>query len=127
VTSLVPPLRAFLLAEREASPADHFLLDNGRGEMAFYGPEYLRLAFRRHLDFLHTKKLISDPKGIKPFHGFRAFFITYLFNDLHVDLPTIQKWVGHSSITVTLGYIADPERKLYEAGAKITAIPALHY
>lgn len=99
-------LQGFLRHEHRTKPkGELWLLDNGKGERAYggtHGAHSLTTAFRKHLAAIG-----AAGKGVKPTHGQRALFAT----ELHrrgVDAYTIQQLMGHSSITVTEHYLADP-------------------
>lgn len=60
-------------------------------------------------------------RGIKPVHGFRAYFADELWNRLDLDLSAIQTWLGHQNISVTMRYLANPYAKLGVSAALIGA------
>ena len=82
-------------------------MDNGKGDLAYRSPYALTLSVRRHL-----QKLGFEGRGIKPVHGFRAFFAGELRNRMGLDLHTVKTWLGHSNISVTEGYFPDPAGRL---------------
>lgn len=100
-------LAEYLAAERRAAPNEVYLLDNGKGELAYRAASTLSQCVRRHLQSLGV-----DGRGIKPVHGFRAYFAGELRNRLGLDLHTVKTWLGHSNISVTEGYFPDPEGRL---------------
>ena len=94
-------LRVYLTEERRAFPDEHWLLDNGAGELAFKHPGELIRAFSRHFAALGIN---TDAKVI---HGFRAKYISSLWES-GVDLQTVQELAGHSSPLITAVYTTDP-------------------
>ena len=111
-------LQAFLTRERAAAPAEVWLFDNGRGELAYASPYGLTHAFRRR-----WADIGGALAGIKPVHAFRAFFAQELWGR-GLDLSIVQQWMGHQSQAITAGYLSDPHRRLRDEAARIQA-PAL--
>ena len=56
-------------------------------------------------------------QGFKATHSFRAGYITQLFRD-GVDLETVRRSVGHSSLEVTRGYLTEPDALMKKAVKK---------
>lgn len=117
----MPPfLLAFLHAEHEGKgEREVWLLDNGRGKLAFWSPKALSLAFRRHYDAIG----VPPERRPKAFHGFRALYATKLYNEMGVDIGTIRRLLGHADIKTTEGYFADTrtEEKRAVARLRLTA------
>ena len=113
----IPPLlAAYLAGQRAAHPTETHLFDDGAGRLAYRDAYAFTRAFRRHMDALGF-----TGRGIKPVHGFRAYFADELWNRLGLDLSAIQTWLGHQNISVTARYLADPYAKLGDSAARIGA------
>ena len=106
-------LVSYLEEQRNTSPAEIFLLDDGMGEQAFPKPHALTVAFKRHL-----KALGMDGHGIKPVHQYRALAATRLRKS-GADLETIRGILDHSDLRITAGYFADPSEVQKEAMEKM--------
>jgi integrase len=53
----------------------------------------------------------------RTYHGLRHTFATRA-SENNIDLKSIQKWLGHASITTTMDYVHSTEEHL-EAAAKL--------
>lgn len=112
-----PPLLGWLETERAAHKDEVYLFDNGKGDVAYHSPYALTQAFHRQWAAEGV-----DVHGVKPSHTFRAFFAQHL-RDENFDVAIIQQWLGHQRIDTTMGYFADPFRRLKE-GATVLTGPA---
>ena len=107
---------------REQFPKEVWLMDNGEGKLAFKRKALTR-AFGRYITDpvsdrpSRTGGLGLKGQGFKATHSFRAGYITQLFRD-GVDLETVRRSVGHSSLEVTRGYLTEPDALMKKAVKK---------
>jgi integrase len=86
-------LKAILLEHRESTRKTGLLLSND-GEKPYYQVQHMfnRIKERAGLDTGAT------------YHGLRHTFATRVV-EKGIDLPTLQQWMGHADITVTMRYV----------------------
>jgi len=111
-------LLGYLMAQRQAGENEVWILDNGKGELAYSDPHSITTAIRRHKTTLNLGEW-------KPTHGFRAMYATKLRNVMGVDSRTISGLLGHSRIETTEAYFAGEEAKMTAAVKLLDAAPVI--
>lgn len=107
-------------ALRRARPQAVYLLDNGRGSIAYSSPESMGQVLASDMDALGFKgpKIPGQRRrGVKRAHGFRALF-AHSLREADVDVYTIKNLMGHQKMATTEGYFPKsegPERRAIEA------------
>jgi integrase len=98
VIPLTKRLRRFIAALRKCYPHERYLLDDGRGRLAYTSPG----AFAPQLQRDRTA-LGLNGRGVKLVHGFRALY-AHRLRERGAPLDAIKNLLGHSDIKVTEGY-----------------------
>ena len=98
VIPLTRRLRRFIAALRKLYPKERYLLDDGRGNLAYSSPG----AFAPQLQRDRTA-LGFNGRGVKLVHGFRALY-AHRLRERGAPLDAIKNLLGHSDIKVTEGY-----------------------
>lgn len=121
----IRPMPAWLMdywkRQIELHPGERFLLDDGGGRPGVQDPHVFTVAFARY------KRRLAIGERVKPVHGLRAFFATYL-RDLGASPHAIAGLLGHSAGKSRLpveAYLADEWREWKEAIALLGERPPL--
>jgi integrase len=105
VIPLTRRLRRFIAALRKCCPHERYLLDDGRGRLAYTSPG----AFAPQLQRDRTA-LGLNGRGVKLVHGFRALY-AHRLRERGAPLDAIKNLLGHSDIKVTEGYFPASETR----------------
>jgi integrase len=98
VIPLTRRLRRFIAAVRKCHPHERYLLDDGRGRLAYTSPGAFALQLQRDRSALGL-----NGRGVKLVHGFRALY-AHRLRERGAPLDAIKNLLGHSDIKVTEGY-----------------------
>ena len=99
-------------------PEERHLLDDGEGLPGLRDRYSITQAFSRY----HHRLGIGS--GVKPAHGFRAFYATHL-RTLGVDAHAIALLLGHAIPQVTEAYMGDPDHEKRQAVNLLSENPPL--
>ncbi len=115
--NLPATLLEYLRDLRAEHSREVWFFDNGAGGLAFKRYALTR-AFGRYIHNGPNDKPVGlGIKEVKSTHNFRAGYITQMFRD-GIDLETIRRSAGHSALSVTVGYLSEPDAKMKEAVEK---------
>jgi integrase len=109
VIPLTKRLRRFIAALRKCCPHERYLLDDGRGRLAYTSPGAFAPQLQRD-----RAALGLNGRGVKLVHGFRALY-AHRLRERGAPLDAIKNLLGHSDIKVTEGYF--PARQTRERAA----------
>ena len=98
VIPLTKRLRRFIAALRKCYPDERYLLDDGRGRLAYTSPGAFAPQLQRD-----RAALGLNGRGVKLVHGFRALY-AHRLRERGAPLDAIKNLLGHSDIKVTEGY-----------------------
>ena len=98
VIPLTKRLRRFIAALRRCYPHERYLLDDGRGRLAYTSPGAFAPQLQRN-----RAALGFNGRGVKLVHGFRALY-AHRLRERGAPLDAIKNLLGHSDIKVTEGY-----------------------
>jgi integrase len=98
VIPLTRRLRRFIAAVRKCYPHERYLLDDGRGCLAYTSPGAFAPQLQRD-----RAALGLNGRGVKLVHGFRALY-AHRLRERGAALDAIKDLLGHSHIKVTEGY-----------------------
>lgn len=98
VIPLTRRLKRRIAAIRKLSPLQRYLLDDGKGNLAYASTDSLATNLKRDMATLGYAG-----RGVKVVHGFRALF-AHRLRERGAPLDAIKNLLGHSDIKVTEAY-----------------------